>query len=283
MRKSVLIRAAAAIFLLSALWVAYTQSPPPSKLDTVKLADDLYVIHNDYVPGNSTALVTNEGVILVDDKFPTDYNNILAEIKKFTNQPVRYVVNTHHHGDHSGGNELAQKMGAVVVANQNALANMIDANQPGVANIGFKDHAVLRLGGKTAELFYFGRSHTNGDTVVLFPAQRTLAAGDMFTYGDATPELIDYAGGGSAKEWPQTLAGALQLDFDTVVPGHGVVTKKAEMAKFRESTITLNNRVRQLVREEKSRDEIAQVMMKEFHWEDLHIQRGLDGAMVELQ
>ena len=65
-------------------------------------------------------------------------------------------------------------------------------------------------------------------------AQRTLAAGDMFTFGDATPQLIDYSGGGSAKEWTKTLDGALQLDFDTVVPGHGVVTTKREMAKFRD-------------------------------------------------
>ena len=62
-----------------------------------------------------------------------------------------------------------------------------------------------------------------------FPAQRTLAAGDMFTYGDATPQLIDYPGGGSAKEWTSTLDGALQLDFDTVVPGHGMVTTRQEM------------------------------------------------------
>src|SRR5262245_4530238 len=74
-----------------------------AKLDLVKVKDDLYVIHNDFVPGNTTALITNEGVVLVDDKFEIDSANILAELKKITNQPVKYVINTHYHGDHSGG------------------------------------------------------------------------------------------------------------------------------------------------------------------------------------
>jgi len=119
--------------------------------------------------------------------------------------------------------------------------------------------------------------------VAYFPAQRTLAAGDMFTFGDATPELIDYAGGGSAKEWTSTLDSALQLDFDNVVPGHGVVTTKAEMRKYRDSTLLLRNRIHDLVVQKKSRDDIAKVMRTEFHWADLHISVSLDGAMVEMQ
>jgi glyoxylase-like metal-dependent hydrolase (beta-lactamase superfamily II) len=119
--------------------------------------------------------------------------------------------------------------------------------------------------------------------VALFPADRTLAAGDMFTFGDATPELIDYAGGGSAKEWTKTLDAALQLDFDAVVPGHGVVTNKQEMRKFRESTLALNRRIHQMLVQKKSRDDIAKMLKTEFHWEQLHLDRGLDGAMAELQ
>ncbi len=79
--------------------MAHTQqgAPPPAKLDLIKVKDDLYVIHNDLVPGNSTALITNDGVILVDDKFDSDYDGILAQLKKVTNKPIKYVINTHHH------------------------------------------------------------------------------------------------------------------------------------------------------------------------------------------
>ena len=284
MRKSSVIRVCAAIFLSGALWVAYTQAPQqPAKLSTVKVKDDLYVIHNDFVPGNTTVLVTSEGVILVDDKFEVDHNNIMAELKKITDKPVKYVINTHHHADHSGGNARMQAMNAQVIASEQARGNMVDGKQPGLPVFTFEHDARLHLGGKEVRLYHFGRAHTNGDIVVYFPADRTLAAGDMFTYGDATPELIDYAGGGSAKEWPKTLDAALLLDFDTVVPGHGVVTAKAEMRKFRETAERLRNRVHELLVQKKSRAEVAKMLQNEFHWGQLHLDRGLDGAMAELQ
>ena len=278
-----LLRIAGCLLFGGALWVAYTQAPQPSKLDTVKLKDDLYVIHNDYVPGNSTALITNEGVILVDDKFPQDYAGIMAELKKITNQPVKYIVNTHHHGDHSGSNPNFQMAGAQIVSSEAARRNMVDGKQPGLPNITIDDHASLYLGGKHVELYYFGRAHTNGDIVAYFPDHKVLASGDMFTIGDATPELIDYSGGGSAKEWPRTVEKALKLDFTTVVPGHGPVGNKGDMEKFRVDADKLKNRIHDMVAQKKSRAEIAKAMTDEFHWADLHIQRGLDGAMIELQ
>jgi glyoxylase-like metal-dependent hydrolase (beta-lactamase superfamily II) len=160
---------------------------------------------------------------------------------------------------------------------------MVDGKQSGLPTMVFEHHAHVYLGGKNVELYHFGRAHTNGDVVAYFPAQRALAAGDMFTFGDATPELIDYAGGGSAKEWTSTLDSALQLDFDAVVPGHGVVTTKAEMRKFRDSTLRFRTRVHELVTQKKSRGEIEKAMRTEFHWADLHVMLSLDGAIAEMQ
>ena len=272
--------------MVAAMCVAYLQAQfgsAPAKLNTVKITDDLYVIHNDFVPGNTTALVTNEGVLLVDDKFEIDFPNVVAEVKKVTNQPIKYVINTHHHADHSGSNAKMQAMNVQVIASEQARENMVDAKQPGQPTMTFDRHAQVYLGGKNVELYHFGRSHTNGDVVVLFPAQRTLAAGDMFTYGDDVPELIDYPGGGSAKEWTSTLDSVLQLDFDNVVPGHGPLVKKPDMRKFRESTLRLRNRVHELIGQKKSRADIEKVMRSEFHWADLHVMLSLDGAIAEMQ
>ena len=256
----------------------------PSKLEITKVKDDLFVIYNEFVPGNTTVLVTNEGVLLVDDKFPQDADNILAMVKTVTSQPVKYVVNTHHHGDHTGGNPAMQKIGAVLVASENARQNMADTKMPGQPVVSFDRSAIITLGGKRVELHHFGRAHTNGDTVVYFPAQRVLAAGDMYTFGNATPQLIDYSGGGSAKEWTKTLDGVLGLDFDTVVPGHGArTTSREELRKFRDSTLTLRNRVTEMIRRKAPRDEIRGMLMKEFHWAELHLGRGFDGMMAELQ
>lgn len=285
MRKSSTVRLSAAALLSGALWLAYTQNfgQQPAKLTTVKVKDDLYVIHNDFVPGNTTALLTNAGVILVDDKFEIDHANIISELKKITSQPVKYVVNTHHHADHTGGNAKMQELNAQVVASEEAWQNMTDGKLPGPPNVTFEHEARIHLGGKTVELYHFGRAHTDGDAVVLFPADRVLAAGDMFTFGNDVPELIDYAGGGSAREWPKTLDSALALDFDTVVPGHGNVTTRQEMRKYRASTAKLAARVHEMIAGKKSRDDISKMLRTEFYWTDLHLGMGLDGAMAELR
>ncbi|HVY63841.1 MAG TPA: MBL fold metallo-hydrolase [Gammaproteobacteria bacterium] len=255
----------------------------PSKLQLVKVQDDLYVIHNDYVPGNTTALITNQGVILVDDKFEVDHDNIMAMLKTVTNQPVKYVINTHYHGDHSGGNARLQAAGTLAVASAQARARMVEGKMSGLPDITIAPRGTLYLGGKVVEMYWLGRSHTDGDIVVLFPQNRVIATGDMYTHGEGTPELIDYAGGGSAKEWTATVENALKLDFDTVIPGHGDVTNKADLVKFRDSTKRLTELVTQMVRQNKSKADIEATMRKEFGWQDLHVQRALDGLIKEMR
>jgi glyoxylase-like metal-dependent hydrolase (beta-lactamase superfamily II) len=263
------------------VWLRAQSPQQPSKLDTVKLADDLYVIHNDFVPGNTTVLVTNAGVILVDDKYEVDHANIMASLKKITTQPVRYVINTHYHGDHSGGNAKLQALGARMISSEKAREKMVSNKQTGLTDLTFEQRMHVRLGGKAIDLYYFGRSHTDGDIVALFPQHRVLAAGDMFAFGDRTPELIDYAGGGSAKEWPATLDKALALPFDRVVPGHGVVTTRAEMKKFRDGTQALFTRVHTMNSEKKSKADIEKMLRSDYKWADLHVQMGLDGVIAE--
>lgn len=261
---------------------AYAQfGSEPAKLSLIKLQDDLYVIHNEFVPGNTTALITNEGVILVDDKFEVDHDNIVAMLKTVTNQPVKYVINTHYHADHSGGNAKFQVGGTLAVASMQARARMVDAKQPGLPDITVQPRGALYLGGKTVQIYWLGRSHTDGDIVVLFPQQRVLAAGDMYTNEKDTPELIDYTGGGSAKEWPATVDQLMKLDFDTVVPGHGTVAKKADLTKYRADVQRLWDLAVQMVKAGKSRADVEKAMRMEFNWADLHVMSSLDGLMKE--
>jgi cyclase len=279
-------RVVLAALLSVAMFGAYVQAQfgnQPATLDIVKVTDDLFVIHNDFVPGNTTVLVTNEGVVLVDDKFEIDHDNIMASLKKVTNQPVKYVINSHYHGDHSGGNAKLQALGAQVITSQQARDKMLEIKQPGMANVTLENSLRLYIGGKRIEVYRFGRAHTDGDIVVLFPDHRVLSAGDMFTFGDATPQLVDYAGGGSARDWTGTLDGALKLDFDQVVPGHGQVTTKQEMRKFRDTTMTLRTKVHDMIAGNKTKAEIEKMLRTDFHFADLHVQRSLDGLMLELQ
>jgi cyclase len=256
----------------------------PSKLELIKVRDDIYVISNVAVPGLTTALITNDGVLLVDDKFEIDHDNIMKMLKTVTNQPVKYVINTHYHGDHSGGNAKLQAEGTLAVASDQARARMVATKQPGLPNITMGDHAAIYIGGKTVELYKVGPAHTNTDLVVLFPAQRVLASGDIFANGPGTSaELVDYPGGGSAKQWPKAVEQALALDFDTVIPGHGLVSTKADLEAYRQRAIRFSETLSQLVKQGKSRADIEAVVRSDFAWEDFHVQSALDGLINEFR
>jgi glyoxylase-like metal-dependent hydrolase (beta-lactamase superfamily II) len=282
MKKRVILVAVLSLAMLGA-YVHAQFGQEPAKLDLVKVKDDLFVIHNDFVPGNTTALITNEGVVIVDDKFEIDHENIMAQLKKVTSQPVKYVINTHFHGDHSGGNAKLQALNAQVVASEAARQKMVETKMPGLPNVTLENRLRLYVGGKRIEVHYLGRAHTNGDVVVLFPDHGVLSMGDMFTFGDSTPQLVDYAGGGSAIEWTKTVEGALRLNFDTAVPGHGPVTTKQEVQKFRDSTMSLRTRVQDMVRKKSSRADVEKMLRSDFHFADLHVKVSLDGLIKEMQ
>jgi cyclase len=255
----------------------------PAKLDLVQVRDDIYVIHNDGVPGNITVLVTDAGVLMVDNKFPIDYDNVMTMLRSITDQPVKYVIDTHFHGDHTGNNAALQAEGAQVIAAANARAKMVEDGLPGLPDITIEDHLRLYLGGVPVDAYTFGRSHTDGDVVVHFPDHGVIAMGDMFTHGVGVPQLIDYAGGGSARAWTHTLDQALKLDFDTVVPGHGLLTSREVLEAFRDDTLRLQEMVRAMNRAGRSAADIEAMMRSEFGWQDFHVERSLAGLLVELQ
>jgi cyclase len=256
----------------------------PAELDLVRVTDDIYVIHNAVVPGNITVLVTEDGVLLVDTKYAIDYDNVEAMLADITDQPIRYVVNTHFHDDHSGANQIFQSDGASVLASENARLKMLNAGRgEGLPDLTIADSATIHIGGTSVELYYLGRSHTDGDIVALFPDYGVLAAGDMYANDPGTPELVDYPGGGSARDWPRTLTRALGLDFDTVVPGHGTVASRDDMAGFRDETARLVELVQEMNRGGRGRAEIEAMLRSEFGFQDFHVTASLDGLLAELR
>ncbi|MEO8051217.1 MAG: MBL fold metallo-hydrolase [Acidobacteriota bacterium] len=287
MNRKILARVSAGLLFLLLAFVAYTQnSNQPPKLNLNKVKDDLYEIEGD--GGNVGVYVTSEGVILIDDKFDRDHEAILAAVKQVTPLPVKYVISTHYHEDHSGGNTKMYSTGADVISTANSRKNILDHKQsnaaPGVtpARIVFNDETSVFLGGKEVRAHYYGRGHTNGDAIIYFPALRTIHTGDMMA---GTSPLIDYSGGGSIVDWTKTLDGALQLDFDTVIPGHGAVTNKAGLQTYRDNVAKLRDRVTQQIRSGKSQAEIAKFMETEYQWapNSLQQQWSVPGFMTELK
>jgi cyclase len=287
MTRRLIARIGAGALLLTLAWFGYTQNQAqPGKLTVNKVHDDLYEIEGD--GGNVAVLVTTEGLILVDDKFEYDHDAILAQIKTFSPLPVKYIINTHYHQDHSGGNAKFLPT-ADIISTQNARTNILEHKQSNVsgspvapARIVFTDETAIFLGGKEVRAKYFGRGHTNGDAVVYFPQDKTIHTGDLMA---GNSPLIDYNGGGSLAEWATTLDAAMQLDFDTVIPGHGAVTNRAGLTTYRNNVEKLKGEVAGLIRSGKSQDDLAKYMTANYGWaaNSLQQQWSVPGMMKELK
>jgi glyoxylase-like metal-dependent hydrolase (beta-lactamase superfamily II) len=237
-------------------------TPEPMRIEKVK--DNLYVLRGPFNPcapngctantpddgllheaGDVAVRVTSEGVILVDDKFAQNAADVLEKVTTITSLPVRYLLNSHHHADHAGGDGEILTRGIEIIAHRNIRENIIRNKQAGPPRIVFNDQASLHLGGIDVQLLYLGRGHTNGDTIIYFPDLRTVHAGDLVI--DGMP-VIDYANGGSAVEFVNTLEKLLKIDFDTVIPGHGRVLTKEDVRAYIPRLKTMNQRMTELVR-----------------------------------
>ena len=292
MRWSTILRILAALGLIAA--GAFTQQLPLKQnteklargpMRTEKVKDGLYVIRGPFVPcgtrgcrpngpddglihepGDVALRVTPEGLILIDDKYPENVVDVIAQVKAVSSLPVKYLLNTHHHGDHASGNVNIRQMGIDIIAHKNIRANFLRIKQPGEPNIVFADQAAVYLGGVEVQLFYLGRGHTNGDTVIYFPDLKTVHTGDLII--DGMP-VIDYDAGGSAVEFIKTIDNLLKMDFDTMIPGHGRVMNKNDVRAYRARFAEMNRRMRELARKKVPKDQAqAQLKLEDLGWGD---------------
>jgi cyclase len=287
MTRASLIRIFVAVLVVQSVWVVYTQqAKAPGPLRIEKVRGDLYMISGE--GGNVAVYVTNEGVVLVDDMFDRNHADILAQVKSVTDRPLKYVLNTHQHDDHAGG-DLKMLPIAEVIAHRNARANLVDIKQPyyedtpgtpiGLPRITFSDETSVYLGGKEVRAKYFGRGHTSGDAIVYFPDLKVIHTGDLFLGRRAGPGgapaqtrppgvniYVDYAQGGSFLDWTRTLDGTLTLDFDTVIPGHGPVSTRDDVVKFRADLETMRNRLVGLVKQGTSKADLVATLETDYGW-----------------
>ena len=253
----------------------------PETLSITEVEDGLYYVNG--VGGNVGVRVTSEGVILIDDKYPRNVDGIREQVRSVTNQPIRYVVNTHHHGDHAGGNPGFIDE-AEIVAHENVRENMIRGGQEAPPRIVYADRTGIHLGGVEVQAHHFGRGHTNGDSVVYFPDLRTIHGGDLL---HGTAPFIDYANGGSSKEWIGVIDGMLSLDFNTAIPGHGGVMTRADVEAFRDQFIAVRERMHTLIEGGLQKEDAeARIVTPELSWTQaengLFMRRSIPGFYDEI-
>ena len=273
-RRRLLAVSLAALFAAQSSWV-YTQNKPPGPLKAQRVQGDLHMISGE--GGNVAVYATSEGVVLVDDMFDRNHADILAQVKLVTDRPLRYVINTHQHDDHAGGDFRMLPI-AEVIAHRNVYANLKNLKRPyyedtpgtpiGLPRVTFSDRLDVHLGGKDIEAYYFGRGHTSGDAIIYFPELKAIHTGDLFISSSrpGVPIYVDYVQGGSLIEWTRTLERTLQLDFDIVIPGHGPVATKADLIRFNASIGAMRTRLQELIRKGANRSTIAQTIEKDYGW-----------------
>jgi glyoxylase-like metal-dependent hydrolase (beta-lactamase superfamily II) len=230
-----------------AAYQAPAQAPAPTptaaQLEVVKLKDNFFVItassptpREAFSGGNVSVVITDTGVTLVDTKLAAWGPALLDKLKTITPKPVTTIINTHTHGDHTGNDD---KFGKVeIIAHENTKTNM--AKMPVfqgdkaqyLPSKTFADKLTVGKGATQVDLYYFGRAHTSGDAVLIFPALRIAAMGDMFAWKDAP--RCDLANGGSCVDYPKTLAAAVAAlkNIDTVIPGHSPMMKVSDVQEY---------------------------------------------------
>jgi cyclase len=268
--------AVAATITGAAIAQTSTQPPPPPLIDWEKTqikATDLG--HNTYrlegQGGNITIAVGSDGIIMVDGQFAPLSDKIKAAIKAISPLPVKYLINTHFHGDHTGGNANFAKDGAIIVAHDNIRVRLAGGSVsqqtgqvvPQIPPEGlpkqtyFGGSITLEVGGRTAKLTYIANAHTDGDTWVYFADANVLCTGDTVN-NLKRYQSIDYRNGGDVRGMIRASDTYLKVinDDTKVVVGHGPLANKKDVEEFRAMLMTSQDRIKKLFDEGKTEAEV---------------------------
>jgi len=238
------------------------------EIKSTALGDNCYMLQGE--GGNITVAVAKDGIIMVDGQYAPLHDRIRAAIEAISKQPIKYLINTSFHGDHTGGNESFAKDGVTVVSQINVSkrlaagttngltgAKTLPAPQAALPSDTYTNFSKIRLNGRVADLKHVPNAHTDGDTYVWFKTANVLSTGDTFTnrrYPDT-----DFANGGHIDGMIAASDAYLKLANarTRIVPGHGPLADRAALVEYRTMLVTARDRMTKLVKEGKSEDEVV--------------------------
>lgn len=277
MRSSV-VRLSLAVALLcggaqAALAQAPAAAPPVAPLVIKPVKPGLFMVVGN--GGNVSVRVTPDGVILVDSKNAGQaiYDDLVGKIAGVSDKPVKWLIDTHYHFDHTGNNGRFLAAGAKVVAQKGLPgefakftppASNPDAKAPANPDVTYDTAYAVTLGGKTAKLMHYAPAHTGSDTIVYFPDLKVVATGDEL---NAINPNFDYNGGASIGGWINSLDQVLKLDWDLAIPGHGdTPMTREQVAAFKAKLATLLARAREQVKAGTPKDQLVAKLKLDDLW-----------------
>ena len=225
-------------------------------IKTIPVSNNVYMLVGQ--GGNIGVSVGDDGVFVIDDQFAQLTPKILAAIKNLSDKSIQFVVNTHYHGDHTGGNANMEKAGAKIIAHDNVYKRLSEGKATeGLPVITFNDKLSVHMNGEQVLVFHVDNAHTDGDAMLYFTESNVLHTGD--NYFHKRYPYIDVNSGGSIDGYIDAVKMALMIiDENTkIIPGHGDLSNKAEYASFLEMLAKLRANVQAEIEKGKTEDEVV--------------------------
>jgi cyclase len=258
----------AALALATAIAAQNPPAPAPAaqpdyskvEIKTTKIADNFYTL--DGQGGTIGVLAGPDGVFMVDSQFAPLTEKIVAAIRQISDRPIRFMVNTHVHPDHTGGNENLAKMGVTIFARDELRARLAappSGAKPSPAAlplVTYRGPMTVHMNGEDVQLIPVPAAHTDGDTMVRFPGANVIMTGDF--YRSVGYPNIDRANGGTLNGLVAGLTAVIDAagPATKIVPGHGAIVDKTGVAAHRDMVLAIRDRVAALVRQGKSQEDV---------------------------
>jgi glyoxylase-like metal-dependent hydrolase (beta-lactamase superfamily II) len=283
----------ARIVCVSLTWfavAAHAQRPPPDfgkiEIKTTQIAPDFYALEG--LGGTVSVLIGPDGVLLVDSQFAPLTDKLMAAIRKLTNKPIRFLIDTHLHGDHTGGNENFAKLGATIFS-RDQLRQRLEHPNPAADGtprasappqalpvVTYDSPVSIHLNGENVRLLPIRNAHTDGDTLINFTHHDILAVGDYYR-GVGYP-YVDLKNGGSLTGILDGLGETIGRagPHTKIIPGHGPVTDRNALIAQRDLILAVRDKVAELLAQHKTLEEvIAARLTAQF---DAQVPRGSETA-----